>query len=79
MPFVSVRHCAGAFTRDQQHQLIRDITDAFCRIGGEGIRAQVTVVVDEVADGLWGDGGEILDLAKIQRVRAQRATPPRES
>lgn len=79
MPFVSVRHCAGAFTRKQQHELIRDITEAFCRIGGEGIRPQVTVVIDEVADGLWGDGGEILDLAAIERVRAQRVMPQRES
>jgi 4-oxalocrotonate tautomerase len=72
MPFVSVRLCEGAFSRDQHQQLIRDITDAFVRMGGEGIRPSVTVVVDEVADGLWGDGGEILDLEKISERRKHR-------
>ncbi|MGO8920555.1 MAG: tautomerase family protein [Stellaceae bacterium] len=77
MPFVSVRLCQGAFTRKQHQQLIRDITDAFVRMGGEGIRPNVTVVVDEVADGLWGDSGEILDIEKIERVRAERAAAKR--
>jgi 4-oxalocrotonate tautomerase family enzyme len=73
MPFVSVRLCEGAFTREQLQQLGRDITDAFVRMGGDGIRPSVTVVIDEVADGLWSDGGEVLDLEKIQKVRAARA------
>lgn len=73
MPFVSVRLCEGAFTREQHQQLIRDITDAFVRMGGEGLRPSVNVVVDEVADGLWGSGGQILDLQAIERVRSARA------
>jgi 4-oxalocrotonate tautomerase family enzyme len=73
VPFVSVRHCAGAFSRAQQQQLIRDITEAFVKIGGDGIRSQVVVLVDEVADGLWGNGGEILTLESIEKTRAARA------
>ncbi|HXF35274.1 MAG TPA: tautomerase family protein [Candidatus Acidoferrales bacterium] len=69
---MSVRLCADAFTRAQHQQLIRDITDAFVKMGGEGLRPSVTVVVDEVADGLWGDGGEILDLEKIASRRKAR-------
>ena len=38
MPLVQVQHLAGAFTRQQQTALIRDITDAFVRVSGEGIR-----------------------------------------
>jgi 4-oxalocrotonate tautomerase len=72
MPFVSIRLCEGAFTRAQLQQLIRDVTDAFVRMGGEEIRSKVTVVVDEVADGLWGDGGAILDRVAIERVRDER-------
>lgn len=77
MPFVAVNHCEGAFTREQQHQLIRDITDAFVRIGGPGIRPTVIVTITEVADGLWGSGGEVLDLAAIQQMRAERAAAAR--
>lgn len=73
MPFVSVRLCEGAFTREQHRQLIREITEAFVHMGGEGLRSSVTVVIDEVADGLWGSGGEILDLEKIERGRAERS------
>jgi 4-oxalocrotonate tautomerase len=72
MPFVSVRLCEGAFTRAQLQQLGRDITDAFVRMGGDGLRSSVTVVIDEVADGLWTDGGEILDLEAISARRKGR-------
>ncbi|HXP94075.1 MAG TPA: tautomerase family protein [Candidatus Binatia bacterium] len=72
MPVVSVRLCEGAFTLEQHQALIRDITDAFVRMGGEGIRPSVTVIVDEVADGRWGTGGEILDLEKISARRRDR-------
>ena len=72
MPFVSVQHAEGSFTREQQQQLIRDITEAFVRIGGAGIRPNVVVTVTEIRDGLWGTGGEIRDLAAIERMRAAR-------
>ena len=72
MPFVQVRLCEGAFSREQHRQLIADITDAFVKMGGEAVRPSVTVVVDEVADGLWGEGGEILDLEKIRARRKAR-------
>jgi 4-oxalocrotonate tautomerase len=73
MPFVTVRLCEGAFTRPQLQQLIHDITDSVVRMGGEGIRPKTVVVIDEVKDGLWGDGGEILDLEKIAAVRKSRS------
>ena len=73
MPFVNVQHMAGVFTAEQQHALIRDITDAYVRIGGEGIRPHVTVVINEVADGAWGSGGEVKTIASVSAERAQRA------
>jgi len=73
MPFVNVQHMAGVFTRDQVHALIADITEAYVRIGGEGIRPHVTVVVNEVADGYWGAGGEIKTIASVEAARAARA------
>lgn len=72
MPFVSVRLCEGAFTRTQLQALIGEITEAVVRMGGEGIRSSTVVVVDEVKDGLWGDGGRILDLAAIEARRKAR-------
>jgi 4-oxalocrotonate tautomerase len=73
MPFVNVQHMAGLFSHEQVRSLIADITDAYVRIGGEGIRPNVTVVVNEVADGYWGSGGEIKTMAAVQAERARRA------
>lgn len=74
MPQVMVRHLAGAFTREQQNQLMDEILDAFARIGGEGIRPNVNITVEEVADGLWSAGGQKLTLAAIEERRRARAS-----
>jgi 4-oxalocrotonate tautomerase len=72
MPFVSVQHMERAFTGEQQQQLIRDITDAFVRVGGEGIRPNVVVAIHEVKSGLWGHGGEAITIEMIEARRAAR-------
>jgi 4-oxalocrotonate tautomerase len=73
MPQVMVRHLAGVFTREQQTQLMQDIIDAFVRAGGEGIRPNVNVTIEEVASGLWSAGGNILTIEEIEARRKQRA------
>jgi 4-oxalocrotonate tautomerase len=72
MPFVSVQHLAGAFTRDQQTELIHDITEAFVRQGGEGIRPSLHITISEIASGLWGVGGKCLTIEEVERRRASR-------
>jgi 4-oxalocrotonate tautomerase len=80
MPIVSVQHLTGAFTREQQAELIRDITEAFVRQGGEGIRPNVHITIAEIASGLWGTGGVSLTMEEVERRRAARrqeaARPP---
>jgi 4-oxalocrotonate tautomerase family enzyme len=72
MPFVNVQHMAGLFSEEQVRSLIHDITEAYVRIGGEGIRPAVTVVVNEVADGYWGSGGGVKTKASVEADRARR-------
>jgi phenylpyruvate tautomerase PptA (4-oxalocrotonate tautomerase family) len=72
MPFVNVQHMAGAFTAADRASLIRDITEAYVKVGGEGIRPFVTVVINEVADGSWGSGGEAKTLATVEAARIAR-------
>ncbi|QSY97885.1 tautomerase family protein (plasmid) [Rhizobium bangladeshense] len=69
MPFISVQHLSGAFTPEQQKALIEDITAAFVRQGGEGIRPAVHMTITEIASGLWASGGKPLT---IEEVRARR-------
>jgi 4-oxalocrotonate tautomerase family enzyme len=82
MPFVEVHHLEGAFDRAQQEGLIRDITDAIVKVGGEGIRPNVVVVIHEVRDGLWGHGGEPLTIELVNSRRAGRnraaTSPPKD-
>lgn len=72
MPIVSVKILRGAFTRGQKETLIDEITDAFARVGGEGIRPNVAVLVEEVDSGMWGVGGHKLTIEEIEARRRQR-------
>ncbi len=72
MPFVDIKHLEGAFDRAQQQSLISDITEAFVRVGGEGIRPNVVVVINEIKSGLWGNGGEALTVELVEARRAAR-------
>lgn len=72
MPQVMVRHLAGVFSREQQTRLMEDMIEAFVRIGGEGIRPNVNVTIEEVASGLWSAGGHVLTIEGIEARRRQR-------
>ena len=71
MPFVQVQHLAGAFTREQQTALIRDITDAFVRVSGERIRPNVLITVSEIESGLWATGGTPLTIEEVRKRQAK--------
>jgi phenylpyruvate tautomerase PptA (4-oxalocrotonate tautomerase family) len=72
MPLVQIQHLAGAFTREQQTDLIHDITEAFVRVAGEGIRNNVLVTVSEIASGLWATAGVPLTIEEVERRRIAR-------
>jgi len=72
VPLVQIQHLAGAFTREQQTDLIRDITEAFVRVSGEGIRSNVLVTVSEIASGLWATAGVPLTIEEVERRRLER-------
>ncbi|RDV04699.1 tautomerase family protein [Undibacter mobilis] len=72
MPFVQVQHLAGAFSREQQTALIRDITEAFVRVSGERIRPNVLITVSEIESGLWATGGVPLTIEEVKKRQAER-------
>lgn len=74
MPVVSVKVLAGAFSTSQKEQLIDGITDTFAAVGGEGIRSNVAVLVEEVESGMWGVGGHKLTIEEIEQRRRERQT-----
>ncbi len=60
------------FTEAQQEAMIDEVTDALCRVGGEGMRPAIHVLVEEVPSGRWGIGGAKLTTEGILARRAAR-------
>ena len=60
MPFANLKVPADTLTPESKKVLIDAVTDAYARVYGERARATTLVVIDEVVDGGWGIGGNIL-------------------
>lgn len=73
MPFANFKIPAGTLTEKEKEQIITRTTDLYAEIYGERARANTLVLVEEVTDGGWGIGGNVLTLAKLQQ--APETTP----
>lgn len=65
MPFANFKVPAGTLTAEQKDQIVTRTTDLYAEIYGDRARANTMVLVEEVADGGWGIGGEVLTLARL--------------
>jgi 4-oxalocrotonate tautomerase len=72
MPIVTIKLVEGVFDRQQQEAMIDAVTDAMCKVGGEGLRPAVHVLVEEIESGRWGIGGEKLTTEGLLARRAAR-------
>jgi 4-oxalocrotonate tautomerase len=66
MPFANLKIPAGSVTAEQKQQLVEGVTRLYTDLWGEEARPTTMVLVDEVVDGGWGIGGDVLTLAKLQ-------------
>lgn len=66
MPFANFKVPAGTLTAEQKELVVTRATDLYAELYGDRARANTMVLVEEVADGGWGIGGEVLTLAKLQ-------------
>ena len=73
MPLINVKLIQDVFTPDQKREIIERLTDAMVSIEGENMRSVTWVVVEEVASGDWGIGGNPLST---EDVKALAAGPP---
>ncbi|GHH29958.1 tautomerase family protein [Streptomyces lanatus] len=67
MPFANFKVPAGTLTTEQMEQIVTTATELYVDIYGERARATTLVLVEEVPDGGWGIGGEVLTLARLQQ------------
>ena len=65
MPFANLKIPAGSLTAEQKTKLVDTVTDMYADVYGERARPNTMVLVDEVADGGWGIGGQVLTLEML--------------
>ena len=81
MPLIQVKLIEGVFTAPQKQEIIERLTDAMVAIEGEDMRSVTWCLVEEVASGEWGIGGQTLttdDVKALARggVSASSDGPP---
>ena len=70
MPFVNVKLIEGVFDTQQKQDMIAKLTDTMVSIEGENMRGVTWVVVEEVASGEWGIGGQALTTGDVKALAA---------
>ncbi|CAL9661862.1 hypothetical protein SUDANB145_07021 [Streptomyces sp. enrichment culture] len=66
MPFANFKVPAGSLDEKEKKEIVTRATQLFVDIYGERARATTLVLVEEVTDGGWGIGGDVLTLAVLQ-------------
>lgn len=70
MPLINVKIIEGVFDGEQKQQIVRSLTEAMVAIEGENMRQVTWCVVEEVASGDWGIGGQPLTTADVRALAA---------
>ena len=60
MPFVEVKSIKGVLTTEEKTQIIKDITNVFAQMKNDKFAEGTWVVINELDDGNWGEGGSVL-------------------
>jgi 4-oxalocrotonate tautomerase len=66
MAFIQVKLIQGVFTSPQKQEIVARLTDAMVGIAGENTRRATWCVIEEVASGEWGVGGESLTADDVR-------------
>jgi 4-oxalocrotonate tautomerase len=71
VPLIQVKLIEGVFTAPQKREIVERLSEAMVEIGGEGVRRITWCLVEEVASGEWGIGGQTLatDDARVLAYR----------
>jgi len=60
MPFVEVKSIRGVFSSEEKTRVIEDVTNVFARMKSDKFAEGTWVVINELDDGNWGEGGSVL-------------------
>ena len=70
MPLINVKLIEDVFTPNQKREIVERLTDAMVSVEGENMRSVTWVVVEEVASGDWGIGGQPLSTEDVRALAA---------
>ena len=70
MPLIEVKLIQDVFTPAQKKEMIAKLTDAMVSIEGENLRQVTFVVIEEVASGEWGIGGQPITTGLVKEMAA---------
>jgi 4-oxalocrotonate tautomerase len=73
MPFIQVKVIEGVYTAPQKQAIVERLTDAMVEITGETMRRLTWCVVEEVASGDWGIGGQTITADDIKALARSEA------
>ncbi len=65
MPFVEVKSIRGVFSTEEKSQMIEEITSVYARMKGNEFAAGTWVVINELDDVNWGEGGSVLKAEHV--------------
>jgi 4-oxalocrotonate tautomerase len=63
MPFANFKVPEKTLTQKQKEEIVTRTTELYVEIYGERARGNTLVLVEEVTDGGWGIGGNVLTAA----------------
>jgi 4-oxalocrotonate tautomerase len=66
MALILVKVIEGVYTAPQKREIVERLTRAMVEIDGESMRQLTWCVVEEVADGEWGIGGQTLTADDVR-------------
>lgn len=82
MPLIQVKVIKGVFTAPQKQEIVERLTEAMVEVEGENLRQMTWCVLEEVANGEWGIGGQILladDIRALARAEGEQRTATRDA
>lgn len=70
MPLVTIDVIKDVFTAEEKRSMIKGVTEAMIAVEGEGMRDKTWVRINQVEQGDWGIGGQLLGAADVQALKS---------
>jgi 4-oxalocrotonate tautomerase len=68
MPLVQIKGISGYLSLQQKQEIISKVTDAIVSVEGEGLRPVTWVLIEDVASGEWGVGGQPVTTNALREI-----------